>query len=100
MIYIRYILSGGILIISLYMIFYNDIIVPYHCYIQKRKESESLIPIVGGLFGWIGLSLLPVNISWWVILPLFIDIGCLPMIIAALIDICILKRWKKKDKWH
>ena len=96
MIYIRYIISGGLLVLSSFIIFYNDIVVPYHCYIQKRKESESLIPIVGGLFANIGLSILPVNLSWWTSLPLLIDIGCLPMIIAALIDVFILKPLGKR----
>ena len=83
MVYLRYVLSVGLLILSSTAILYNDIIGPYRAY--KFKRHESPIPILGGLLATIGLLLLPINMSWWCILPLFIDIGCVVWIIQLII---------------
>lgn len=51
------------------------------------NKKESLLPFVGGIAGAIGLLLMPVNHLrrfWWV--PLVIDLGCGPMLVAVLID--------------
>lgn len=51
------------------------------------KKRESLLPFVGGIAGTIGLWLLPMSQTrhfWWV--PLVIDLGCGPMLVAVLID--------------
>ena len=54
---------------------------------KKRDKFESLIPLVGGIFGAMGLFILPVSharqFSW---LPLVLDIGCGPLLVAALIE--------------
>jgi len=53
----------------------------------KRKKWESLLPFVGGVVGAVGLLVLPVSHArhfWWV--PLVIDLGCGPMLVAVLID--------------
>jgi hypothetical protein len=51
------------------------------------KKRESILPFVGGIAGAIGFLLLPVSQAkhyWWV--PLVIDLGCGPMLVAVLID--------------
>ena len=48
--------------------------------IPFRKGGGSLIPLLGGLFVAAGFAVVPVgsiNSLWWV--PLFVDLGCVPM---------------------
>jgi hypothetical protein len=61
--------------------------VPIKYYVLKRRErSISCMPIVGGVLASFGLLLSPY--SWlheffWI--PLVVDIGCLPMILAYIL---------------
>jgi len=51
------------------------------------KKRATMIPLVGGIVGTIGLLLLPVTgirCFWWV--PLMVDLGCVPMLAAVAFD--------------
>ncbi len=53
----------------------------------RNPQGRSLGPVVGGLFGAIGIFLMPIEGAMkycW--LPLVVDIGCGPMIVMALIE--------------
>jgi hypothetical protein len=54
---------------------------------KKRKSFESYVPLIGGVAGMVGMLFLPVpgmRRFWWV--PLVVDLGCGPMLLAAAID--------------
>ena len=54
---------------------------------KKRKQFQSFVPLIGGILGVVGVMLLPIprwHIFWW--LPLFIDLGCVPLLLAAAIE--------------
>jgi hypothetical protein len=54
---------------------------------KKRKSFESYVPLIGGVVGMVGMLFLPVpgmRRFWWV--PLVVDLGCGPMLLAAVID--------------
>jgi hypothetical protein len=56
----------------------------------RRGKSFSLVPLIGGLAGMCGLLIIPyppARVYWW--LPLLLDIGCLPLLAAASVSICI-----------
>ena len=54
---------------------------------KKRKSFESYVPLIGGVVGMVGMLLLPVpgmgRFTW---VPLVVDLGCGPMLLAAVID--------------
>ncbi|MDO8341869.1 MAG: hypothetical protein Q7T48_01595 [Cellvibrio sp.] len=56
----------------------------YHNYI-KKDSFTSVIPLVGGIAGAIGLWLLPVvDIDFrWLIIPLLIEWGCIPLFLVT-----------------
>jgi hypothetical protein len=59
---------------------------------QKRRSFESLVPLVGGVIGLIGLLICPaaqLRPLWWI--PLILDFGCLPLLFAVIAD----QIWKK-----
>ena len=54
---------------------------------KKRKKFESLLPFVGGAVGVIGIWLFPMaqfHHLWWI--PMVADLGCVPLLIAVIID--------------
>jgi hypothetical protein len=60
--------------------------------LKKRKKFESLIPFVGGIIGTIGIIISPaakLHHFWWI--PLVADLGCLPLLLAVIVD----QLWKK-----
>ena len=51
-------------------------------YVKKQKVG-SMIPFSGGISGVIGLAILDWKLAlYWFWVPLLLDIGCLPMILA------------------
>ena len=76
--------SGLLLLFALYMVGMNwAVFVNNH--VLKRKWT-SAVPLVGGVAGALGILLLPVPGSWrfaW--LPLVVDWGSVPVIVASLI---------------
>lgn len=53
-------------------------------YLLRRQEG-SLLPILGGLLACAGMLLYPSGmLRPWAWIPLILDIGCLPMVFAAL----------------
>lgn len=55
-------------------------------YMINRKEHFSLMPLAGGIFLCISFAVMPGNSYWWLCwVALFLDPGCLPMAIGALI---------------
>jgi len=82
----HWILSVPAVVISAGMITAN-LWITFGGLFKKRDEFQSLIPLIGGILGAIGLFILPVSHAWqfsW--LPLVLDIGCGPLLVAALID--------------
>jgi hypothetical protein len=62
---------------------------------KKRKKFESLIPFVGGIIGTIGIIISPaaqLRHLWWI--PLVADLGCLPLLLAVIVDQLWKKRWR------
>ncbi|MEI6074618.1 MAG: hypothetical protein WCS94_03535 [Verrucomicrobiota bacterium] len=81
-----YLFSVPLLTISVGMVFSN-LWIAFGGLIRKREKFQSLIPFVGGMLGTIGLLLLPMSQPrrfWWV--PLIMDLGCGPMLVAIVID--------------
>jgi hypothetical protein len=86
------ILSAIILISGLFIIFINYTILFRYYFLKKRDKSYSCIPIIGGLLTLIGMiSLGNGLIKSLAFIPLFVDIGCLPMIVFALYSAFIAK---------
>jgi hypothetical protein len=94
MIIILWIISLVFMIIGIYIsimnwaVFFNNYLF--------RKKWTSAIPLIGGLSAALGLICLPINGSWkyfWV--PLLIDWGSIPVIIASLC--CHYKSIKKNE---
>ncbi len=52
-------------------------------YLATRRKQGSMIPLVGGFSGCIGVLLLQWGCNWYAILPLFLDIGTFPNVISA-----------------
>jgi hypothetical protein len=81
---VLWIIAVVLLTLSLWAVFGNLWIVLAGLLLKKK---ESLLPFFGGVVGAIGLLLLPLKQTrrfWWV--PLVIDLGCGPMLVAVLID--------------
>ncbi|HEY3332165.1 MAG TPA: hypothetical protein VGK19_19210 [Capsulimonadaceae bacterium] len=52
----------------------------------KRVAASSWIPLLGGVFGELGLALLPVpNMLHYWIWPLLLDYGCVPGLLHTLV---------------
>lgn len=50
--------------------------------IMKRRGAPSLIPIVGGIFGGVGLSHLPIpQINSWFWMAVLLDFGSVPWVL-------------------
>lgn len=85
-----------LIILSLWIIIGN-LWIAFGGLFKKRKKFESLLPIVGGCAGVIGLWLLPLaqfHRFWWV--PLVVDLGCVPLLISAIVD-QLIKRLRSKN---
>jgi len=81
---IRWIISIVLLLLSLWAIAGN-LWITFGALFKKLKKFESLIPLIGGISGMIGVLVLPVPGAWrfsW--LPLIVDLGCLPLLVSAL----------------
>jgi hypothetical protein len=89
--YFAMIISGGLILLSLYIIFCNWSLMFIDYY---YKVHSSLIPLLGGLLGSVGLlfSLPSARQYWW--LPLMVDPGCFFLFAGALIYQTI--RWMKR----
>lgn len=64
-----------------------------------RHQRTSLIPIIGGLFGAGGLLIIPldsVRMWWWV--PLLLDVGCAPMMLASATEAALLLRRSRASR--
>jgi len=80
---LRLILAVLLLLFGSISIIGNWVLI-YSFYFQKK--TGSLIPLIGGIFSFVGLLVLPINGIWklsWI--PLFIDIGCFPMVFMSFI---------------
>ena len=75
------IISGIIICINL--------TIPFRFLLARgQSKGNSLIPIIGGALGALGLFIYPnakVNDFAWI--PLFADLGCVPAIIGALLRV-------------
>lgn len=58
--------------------------------VLKRPGTPSLIPVVGGIFGGVGLSHIPIaQISPWFWTAVLLDFGSLPWIVYVLVKVGI-----------
>ena len=49
------------------------------------KKHSSLAPFIGGVCGAIAVYIMPVDhVKKWVWLPLFVDVGCVPLLVFTL----------------
>lgn len=61
-------------------------------YKHNNRVHFSLIPILGGVFLCISFVVIPDNPYWWLCWITLLDVGCLPMIIGALIRSVVHKK--------
>ena len=62
-----------------------NVVILYRAWFLNGKSS--LIPVVGGLFGMLGLLIMPSGkLIWFAWVPLLMDIGCLPMIVGGILE--------------
>jgi hypothetical protein len=90
---IQWIASVVLILFSLWAIAGN-LWITFGGLFKKRKTHATLGPLVGGIAGMIGILLLPiegVRSFCWV--PLVVDMGCVPLFVAVLID-------QVKKKFH
>src|SRR5215467_1716281 len=74
-----------ILVLAGYCILFNAVVAFRSAVLRRRRIS--LVPLVGGLSGAAGLWLVPVKGSlYWLWSPVVVDIGCLPLVLAAVLD--------------
>jgi hypothetical protein len=58
-----------------------------------RRSGVSMIPFVGGLFGMLGLLVLPANgTAWWAWIALVLDPTCVPGVVSHLVHVGRLRR--------
>ncbi len=79
---LRWCLSGVFALVFIISAIGNGVIL-FLATIMKRKD-QSLIPLVGGIFGVLFLLVVPIQGAanrWWI--PLFVDLGCVPNVIYA-----------------
>ncbi len=87
---IRGVLSTALLVAFVCCAFCNDLVIPFRWYVHKQRAS--LIPVVGGLCGFLGVLVAPIERAWiWSWAPFIMDIGCVPLVLAWL-----LNRWIRK----
>lgn len=71
---------------------YNIIIQWY-----TKKKTASFLPIVSGLFGMIGLLIIPLEgARAWFWVPPVVDVGCVPLLVCTAIDQTIRRFHKSK----
>lgn len=78
------------LVLSLFLLLLATIgiAVNFHIFymVKVHKYRSSLVPLVGGLFGFVGCLVSPfalLNYLCWA--PLILDIGCVPSIVATIL---------------
>jgi hypothetical protein len=70
------ILAGSFAILVNGWIFWESII--------NKRHTPSVIPIVGGIFAAVGITVFPAERTWmWAWLPIVVDWGGLPVIVVA-----------------
>ena len=83
MIVLRFIVGAILLVVSVWLIAMNWWIVIER---SRKGRRSSLAPFYGGICGALALLLIPssklAKVAW---VPLVIDVGCLPILIAAAI---------------
>jgi len=78
------------LVVSIYGITGNAVLMIKY---WLRKSRGSLIPLVAGISGCVGLLVLPVDgAKKWCWIPLLVDLGCLPMLVTYIVFLLSGKR--------
>jgi hypothetical protein len=88
---IIWIVSMTMMLISVWVIIAN-IWITFGGLFKKRQSFESLLPLIEGIIGMIGLHISPharLQHSWWI--PLILDLGCLPLLLCVIFD----QLWKR-----
>lgn len=87
---VRYIFAIVLGILSVFIILTNWSAV---IFFRNKEKHFSLIPLMGGIFLCITFAIIPnnpyVNLCW---IALFIDVGCLPAVIRALMHVIKSKK--------
>jgi hypothetical protein len=82
--FIRYSIAIALGLLALIIIIANWLAILR--YKKDKEKSFSLIPVVGGGFLCISFAIIPDNSYIWLCwIALILDVGCLPMVISALI---------------
>lgn len=82
-------------IIGLFFIITNARIFWRNC-VKKQSDGPyvSENPLLGGIFTAIGILLIPNNGLWYLcLIPLFLDWGCVPLIIRFMIFVIKNRDW-------
>lgn len=76
-------ISSLLIALSIYLVVMNGMVF-LNNYVFKKKWV-SAIPIIGGISGAVGLTLVPIHDIWrFAFIPLIIDWGCLPVVLVSL----------------
>jgi|GEM_PF-5208510 len=82
MIIIRWIIAVPLIAVAASMLMFNGWILVR--VLMLNKEAPSVVPIIGGVMGSIGLFVLPSDLGWVIcLLPLVLDWGGLPSLAIA-----------------
>jgi tellurite resistance protein TehA-like permease len=82
--FIRYSIAIALGLLALIIIIANWLAILR--YKKDKEKSFSLIPVVGGVLLCISFAIIPDNSYIWLCwIALILDVGCLPMVISALI---------------
>ena len=69
-------IAGGVMMAFNAMIFWTKMI--------RKGDGPAVAPIFGGILAGVGIAILPVDGIWkWAWIPLLLDWGGLPMLLAA-----------------
>jgi hypothetical protein len=84
---LRWVLSVALLAFGSVFIALNAVLLWRFSILHERG---SFAAVVGGLCACLGILVVPVPaMQWWWWLPLIVDVGCLPLIVAAMIGMVI-----------
>ncbi len=79
-----FVLLGGLFV----LIATSNAVLWWRAFVLKQEKTPSVVPLIGGILGYVGLSASPVEaISSWAWLALLLDVGCGPYLLLALTSV-------------
>ena len=73
---------------------FGRLMVPKWLFHREPGSSVSAVPVVGGVAGVVGLYVAQIDVASWVrLLPLVLDLGCMPFFTVLAVD--VMRRARK-----